>query len=84
MLQRIKLHLGYYISLITILAFGFLLLLLASPNRGLQIAVAILTTVLYIFWGIIHHIINHDLHPKIVVEYVLIGILGLTMIIFIL
>lgn len=84
MIERIKLHLGYYTSLIAILAFGFLLVSLASPNRGLQIAAALLTILLYIFWGIIHHLINHDLHVKIVVEYVLIGILGLTMIIFIL
>lgn len=84
MIERIKLHLGYYTSLIAILAFGFLLLLLAYPNRDLQMAIAVLTTLLYIFWGIIHHLINHDLHTKIMVEYVLIGILGLTMIIFIL
>ena len=84
MIERIKLHLGYYTSLIAIFAFGFLLVSLASPNRKLQIVVAILTTLLYIFWGIVHHLINHDLHIKIVVEYVLIGILGLTMIIFIL
>lgn len=84
MVKRIKAHIGYYTSLIAILAFGFLLVSLASPNRGLQIVAAILTTLLYTFWGIIHHLINHDLHTKIVVEYVLIGILGLTMIIFIL
>lgn len=84
MIERLKLHLGYYISLITILVIGFLFVTLASPNRGLQIVAAILTTLLYVFWGIIHHLINHDLHAKIVVEYVLIGVLGITMIIFIL
>jgi len=84
MIERIKLHLGYYSSLIVILAFGFLLVSLSAPNRGLQILVAAITTFLYVFWGIVHHLINHDLHVKIVVEYVLIGILGLTMIIFIL
>ena len=84
MIERIKLHIGYYASLIAILAFGFLLVSLAFPNRELQILAAILTTLLYIFWGIIHHLINHDLHTKIVVEYVLIGILGLAMIFFIL
>jgi hypothetical protein len=84
MLGRIKLHLGYYISLIGILAFGFLLVSLLAPNRGLQILLAAITTLLYVFWGIVHHLINHDLHAKIVVEYVLIGVLGLTMIIFIL
>ncbi len=84
MIKKIKMHLGYYISLIGILAFGFLLVFLYSSNRGLQVAVVILTTLFYISWGIIHHLINHDFHLKIVVEYVLIGILGLVIILFIL
>ena len=84
MVKRIKAHIGYYASLIVIFVFGYLLVSLAFPNRGLQILVAAITTFLYVFWGIVHHLINHDLHTKIVVEYVLIGILGLTMIIFIL
>ncbi len=84
MIKRIKTHIGYYASLIVILAFGFLLVSLAFPNRELQILVAAITTFLYVFWGIIHHVINHDLYMKIVVEYVLIGILGLAMIFFIL
>ena len=83
MLEKIKLHFGYYVSLIVMLAVGFLVIYLSAPNRTLQIAAAILTTISYVFWGIIHHLINHDLHTKIVVEYVLIGILGLTMIVFI-
>lgn len=84
MIKKIKMHIGYYISLIAILAFGFLLVFLSSPNRNLQMMTVVLTTLFYIFWGIIHHVINHDLHAKIVVEYVLIGGLGLTIVLFIL
>lgn len=84
MIKKIKMHLGYYISLIAILAFGFLLVFLFSPNRELQIAVVTLTTLLYISWGIVHHLIDHDLHAKIVVEYMLVGGLGLTIVLFIL
>ena len=84
MIKRIKAHIGYYVSLIIMLAFGYLLVSLAYPNRELQILAAVVTTFLYVFLGVIHHAINHDLHLKIVVEYVLIGILGFTMIIFIL
>lgn len=84
MIERLRSHFGYYISLVVLLAFGFLLISLNSPNRELQIVVAVLISFLYVFWGIFHHLINHDLHAKIVVEYVLIGILGLALIIFIL
>ena len=84
MFKKVHDHIGYYISLVLILAFGFLLTSLASPNKQLQMAVIILTTFFYVAWGIVHHLINHDLTTKIVVEYVLIGSLGLTIILFIL
>lgn len=84
MKEKIKAHIGYYASLVVIFVFGYVLVILAFPNRELQILVAAITTFLYVFWGIVHHVINHDLHLKIVVEYILIGILGFTMIIFIL
>ena len=84
MIDKAKMHLGYYASLCLILAFGFFLVYLLSPNRGLQILIVVLTTIFYVFWGIVHHFLNHDLHLKIVVEYMLIGILGLSMVFFIL
>ena len=31
----------------------------------------------YILWGIFHHYEHHDLHPKIVWEYVLVALLGI-------
>ncbi len=77
-------HIAYYISLIAILAFGFFLVFTASANRQLQMLIITLTTIFYVFWGILHHLINHDLNAKIVVEYVLIGSLGLTLIFFLL
>ncbi|EKD65036.1 MAG: hypothetical protein ACD_50C00208G0008 [uncultured bacterium] len=77
MITNLKLHIWYYTSLVGILSFGFLFVYLASPNRGLQMLLVISTTIVYISWGIIHHLLNHDLHAKIVVEYMLIGILGL-------
>jgi hypothetical protein len=83
-IKSLKSHLGYYISLTLILSFGFLLVYLSASNRGLQIVIAVLTALFYVFWGIIHHMINHDLHAKIVVEYMLIGGLGLTIVFLIL
>jgi hypothetical protein len=83
-IKSLKSHLGYHISLALILSFGLLLVYLSAPNRGLQIMIVVLTAVFYVFWGIMHHLINHDLHAKIVVEYMLIGGLGLTIVFLIL
>lgn len=83
MLKRISEHTVYYISLVTILCLGFLLAY-TSTDRGFQIGVTISTTFFYVLWGIVHHLINHDLHAKIVIEYILIGAFGLSIVFFVL
>lgn len=83
MLINLYKHSGYYISLIFILILGFLLAY-STSDRSFQISVAVVTTFLYVLWGIMHHLINHDLTAKIVVEYILIGAFGLTIIFFLL
>jgi len=83
MLKRISEHSIYYASLIAILSLSFLLAY-SSSDRSFQIGVIIVTTFFYVLWGIMHHLINHDLHMKIVVEYILIGVFGLTIIFFLL
>lgn len=70
-------------SLVVILSLSFLLAY-SSTDRGFQIGVVIATTFFYVLWGIMHHLLNHDLSTKIVIEYVLIGIFGLTTIFFLL
>lgn len=84
MFLRLYKHSGYYISLLLILAFGFLLAYANSSNKTFQIGVVIVTTFFYVLWGIMHHLINHDLNAKIVIEYTLIGTFGLGIIFFLL
>ena len=83
MLKRISEHAIYYIALLIILSLGFLLAY-SSSDRSWQIGVIIAITFFYVLWGIMHHLTNHDLHTKIVVEYILIGAFGLTIIFFLL
>lgn len=83
MIKRISEHTIYYASLIAILSLSFLLAY-ANSDRSFQIGVIVFTTFFYVLWGITHHLMNHDLHPKIVVEYILIGVFGLTIIFFLL
>lgn len=84
MLKRISEHGLYYISLVIILGLAFLLAYNNSYDRSFQIGVVIATTFFYVLWGIMHHLLNHDLSMKIVLEYILIGAFGLTVIFFLL
>lgn len=84
MYKNFKKHLGYYLSLITILVLGLVLVLLASPNIDLQVIITLLTVFFYILWGLFHHLTNHELTVKIVIEYVLVGVLGVSILFFLL
>jgi hypothetical protein len=82
MYKKLKKHFGYYLSLTAILLLGLVLILLTSPNIRLQSLVILLTVFFYILWGVLHHLINHELSLRIMVEYVLIGALGISIIFF--
>ena len=68
------LHFGV---LIIILSLGISLFFYAQGNRSIQLAVGIATSLAYIAWGIIHHAMQRDLYPKVVVEYVLMGLIAI-------
>lgn len=72
----------YYISLIVFLGLGVLFVSLASPNKNLQLILIALTTVFYIIFGIVHHLMNHDISVSIVLEYLIIGVLGISILFF--
>lgn len=84
MIEKGKNHPVYYIILLLILGFGFFMAVLATPYKQLQMVAVVMTTFFYIAWGILHHLINHDLNTKIVVEYILIGSFGLAAVFFLL
>jgi hypothetical protein len=82
MLKKLQQHLGYYLSLSAILLLGLVLVLLTSPNIASQSLIISATVFFYILWGVLHHLINHELSLRIVIEYVLIGALGLSILFF--
>ena len=67
--------------LIAILGVAVWAFLSAAPNVGLQLFIGIATAVAYVLWGIFHHAAQGDLHPKIVVEYILIGAISIVLLV---
>lgn len=80
----LKRHRAYYFFLISILMLGIFLFTISAPNRALEALSIVTVAISYFFVGIVHHIQNHDLSSKIVIEYALIASLGLACIFFIL
>lgn len=84
MFKKINEHVAYYISLIAIFALGIFLISSVTPNKQLQMLIFVIMAFFYVIWGVLHHFINHELSSKIVVEYVLIGTLGVAIMFFLL
>lgn len=76
MLQDLTKHLPHYLSLFGVVGASLLGLIYFSYDRGFQAAIAVSLGAAYIVWGIMHHHIHHDLHPKIVLEYIATAALG--------
>lgn len=84
MKETIHKHFVYYLSLFIFFSIGFLLLSQFSFEKRLQGVVGVLIIIIYVSWALVHHMIHHNLTSKIVIEYVLMGSLGITLLLFIL
>ena len=69
-----------FIVLTIILCSTVFLFWQVRDNKLMQILVGILLSVLYVIWGMIHHSMQGDLYPKVVVEYFLVGAIAITLI----
>ena len=84
MIQRIKAHLGYYTVFLLMAILGFYLLLVNANSEQGKMTIVILLAFFYVVWGLLHHYVHHDISTKIVLEYVLVGALGISVIFFLL
>lgn len=82
--KKIQDHIPYFLSLVVIVVLGLLLAMQFSHSKQAQMLVVVIITFLYVGVGLFHHKENHDLSSKIVIEYTLIGGLGMTIVSFIL
>jgi hypothetical protein len=77
MIKETHFHLFHQLLLIVLLGFVIILFFSFAGNPDMQFKVAIGTSLTYFVWGLSHHALEGDLHPKIVVEYLLIALLAI-------
>jgi ABC-type iron transport system FetAB permease component len=65
-----------YLILFSLLVIGFGLFFFFDYHRPAQQLVVILTAMVYVLWGIAHHGLQKDLHPRVVLEYLLVAFLA--------
>lgn len=71
MVSDIHEHPGHYAVLAVWFSLGLILLTLGRFNHTIQSQVLVLIALGYLVWGLVHHYLLHDLHVKIVLEYIL-------------
>lgn len=76
-------HFWYYLAFISVELSGLFGVFYFSYDKYLQLLVVSLMALFYVVWATLHHLLHHDLHPKVVLEYILIGILGVLVVLFI-
>ena len=76
-----KNHLNYYIIEASILGLGFFITY-SLQTLSQQVIGLMILVILYTGMGLIHHKIDHDIHPRIVLEYIFISILVVSLFIF--
>ncbi len=64
-----------FLILALILGMGLSGLVYFKYDVASQIAVVVIWSVLYIFWGVFHHFHDHNLTGKVVMEYIAIAAL---------
>lgn len=69
-------HFEYYFFLLTVLVLGIFVVWRLGPDKNLQMLAFMILSILYAVIGIAHHLLNHDLVGKIMIEYILVASLG--------
>ena len=82
MIKNIKKHFLHYLVYVLIFGGGLGLIVFASGNSSLEALSILSVACFYFIWAMVHHHVNHRLHPQIVMEYGLIVLLGMILVLF--
>ncbi|HCQ31557.1 TPA: hypothetical protein DIU27_04215 [Candidatus Collierbacteria bacterium] len=70
-----------YLALSLLVSSAIILILIFNGNKLFQTITIISVSLIYIIWGVIHHLREHTFYPQIILEYVLFALLGCVIVI---
>lgn len=77
-------HVFYYLFLFIVLMLSAVAIFLTPGDGKTHMAITIFAACFYVVWAILHHMMHHDLTGKVVIEYVLIAMVGISLVYFVL
>ena len=84
LIDKIKENWPHYLVLVVILTIGLIFFWTFRYVQAVQLWVLILTDVVFVIWGVIHHYLVGDLNQKVVFDYLSTAFLGFMVIWFLL
>ena len=78
LIKDVSKHSAHYLSLLGLVLAALFGLMNFPYDKGFQSAIAVAAGVSFVVWGAVHHYLLEDHHPKILIEYVSIALLGVT------
>ena len=75
-------HFWYYLTFLIVELSGVFAIFYFAYDVFMRIIVISLMALFYVVWSSLHHRIHHTLTTKIMVEYILIGALGIVVVVF--
>lgn len=69
----------HVIVLGVILGLSLVTFMVLNGKRDLQFLIGFVSALSYVLWGIMYHVIERDLYPRVVVEYVAVATVGLVL-----
>ena len=82
MKEKFAKHFWYYLTFLVVELGGVFAIFYFAYDMVMRIVIVSLMALFYIAWSSLHHHIHHNLTAKIVIEYVLIGALGIAVVVF--
>lgn len=77
-------HLFYYIALALICLLSVILVKALNFSKQEQFFIVVFLGFFYVLWGVLHHILHHNLRLRIFIEYIVIAMFGIAVTVFIL
>ena len=81
-MKNLHKHFWHYLVYLVIFGVGLTLVVVTKGNASLQAMFLMMTAFIYFLWAMVHHYVHHQLHPRVVVEYILIVVLGTVLVLF--
>lgn len=76
MLHDFTKHLTHYVSLLGVIIVSLAGLVAFQYDKSFQSAICLSAGIAFVVWGVVHHHIHEDLHPRVVLEYIASALLG--------